>query len=93
MLQSQIWHETVRSIGLHVEDGFSVPLLLATIQMFSVAEQRRAAIEARIPSREIRVLIVLAVGTAAMIGTALAALGARHFYPVELHVRFVRLGV
>jgi hypothetical protein len=79
-LQDQIWDATMRAIEARGEDRFSEPLVLATAGMFNLAEARRSAIEARIPRRQIAVLIALAIGTAAMIGAALAAMGTRHFF-------------
>jgi hypothetical protein len=78
-LQAQIWSITLQSV--HTREGAQIafPLLTATNDMFNVAEARRAAIEAHIPPRELRVLVLLALGTSVMMGVALAARGSRHF--------------
>lgn len=80
ILQAQIWSVTAEAMRTPEGKQFATPLLQATNEMFGVAETRRAAIEARIPLRQIRVMITLAIGTAAMIGAALASLGARQFF-------------
>jgi hypothetical protein len=76
-LQSRIWRLTRQALQTPEGAQVGTPLITATNQMFELSEARRAAIEARIPPREIRVLLILVLGSAVMTGIVLASKGSR----------------
>jgi hypothetical protein len=77
VLQSQIWSATSEAIKTPDGARIAIGLLNATNQMIDVSEERRSAIEARLPSRLITVLTIFIIGASSLIGMVLASGGDR----------------
>src|SRR2546430_1462115 len=67
-LQPRIWAVTGGALRTAEGAQISTPLLLTTNEMFDAAEAERAAHEIRIPDRTLRVLVILVLGCAGLLG-------------------------
>lgn len=77
-LQAKIWRQVDAAVRTPQGAPFSMGVMMPTNEMFNLETARRAALEERVPPRALHVLIIFAVGTAAIMGHGLAHGRRRH---------------
>lgn len=89
-----IWRAEAAELRKPENAVFATAMVLATNQMFDLAESRRAALEVRVPGRIITFDIVDSIATAVMTGIGLAASGKRrHMFSTGLFLIIGMTGI
>jgi hypothetical protein len=77
-IQQRIWRETAVALQTPNDTRIAVPVLQATNEMFGLTGDRRAALDAQVPTPVLAALVIVAVIAAAITGYGLEAGGRRH---------------